>query len=194
MIGPAPSYPHEVKYLMCVWKAIYSMSVINENNLRFDSEKELASEDILFHSIYLPRCQNIGFIPDCFYYYCENATSISRTYSDAKFLRIKKSLVEVKMRLENVYSLQEYRIHYQRYLLLSLRGVLWHEIFNSPNKFKDKMLLIRLRCSDNVYALLFKDFPYKELNWKKRLLYLTIQTKNSFLIFIFYQIQKILIQ
>lgn len=192
MIGPAPSYPHEVKYLMCVWKAIYSMPVINKNHLRFDSEKELASEDILFHSIYLPKCQNIGFIPECFYYYCENATSISRTYSDAKFLRIKKNLIEVKHRLDNVCSQNEYIIHYQRYLLLSLRGVLWHEIYSSTKGFKDRMAVVKSRCMDDVYSSLLKDFPYKQLNWQKRLLYLTIKKKNPYFVFLFYQIQKIL--
>lgn len=192
MVGPAPSYPHEVKYLMCVWKAIYSMSVINEYNLRFDSEKELASEDILFHAIYLPRCQNIGFIPGCFYYYCENASSISHTYSDAKFLRIRKNLIEVKHRLDNVCPQNEYMIHYQRYLLLSLRGVIWHEIYSSTKSFKDKMAAVKSRCMDDVYSSLLKDFPYKQLNWQKRLLYLTIKKKNPYFVFLFYQIKKIL--
>ena len=191
MVGPDPSYPHEVKYLMCVWKAIYSLNLIKRFNLRFDSEKELASEDILFHSIYLPKATNVGFVPDCLYYYCENGSSISKTYSDTKFQLIRNSLMEVKKRLEQVYSREDYLTHYQRYLFLSLRGVLWHEMFNTCHSFNEKCSAIRLKCSDEAYSLLFQEYPYRMLPFAKRIFYKAAQKKNVIAIMCFLYFMKI---
>lgn len=191
MVGPKPNCPHEVKYLMCVWKAIYSMPLIKRYGLRFDSEKVLASEDILFHSVYLPKAENVGFVPDCFYYYCVNGASISRTYSDEKFSRIKNSLVEVRRRLLAVCSEDVFMLHYQRYLFLSLRGVLWHEIFSTGNTFRVRLDRIRSRCTDDVYRPLFSDYPYCMLPLQKRVLYIVLRSGNPLLIMLFYYLLKI---
>ena len=191
MVGPALPYPHEVKYLMCVWKAIYSLALIKRNNILFDNEKVIASEDILFHCLYLPKASAVGFIPDCCYYYCENDTSISRTYDDAKFDRIVRSLQEVRRRLELNFSLSEYLPHYQRNLLLSIRGVMFHEVFSVNNSFAEKCRNIRKRIGNEVYSPLFDGFKYRELDVKRQILYVLLKHKQAGLIVLFYHIQKL---
>lgn len=191
MVGPALPYPHEVKYLMCVWKAIYSLDLIRHEKILFDNEKIIASEDILFHCLYLPKADAVGFIPDCCYFYCENGNSISRTYDEGKFCRIVKSLLEVRHRLEMNFTLPEYMPHYQRCLFLSIRGVIFHEVFSVNDSFVNKCRNIRKRISNDVYHPLFTDFQYNKMDFKRKLLYALLKLKSAELIILFYHIQKI---
>ena len=190
MIGPNLGYPHEVKYLMCVWKAIYSLDIIKLNNILFDNEKVIASEDILFHCLYLPKAKSVGFIPDCCYNYCDNENSISRTYDNKKFHRIVKCLYEVRRRLDKNFSLHEYLPHYQRYLFLSIRSVIFHEVFNVKASISIKRKNIKCRLRNEVYSPLFEDFQYKKLDIKRRILYTLLKYKLAGFIILFYYIQK----
>jgi len=190
MIGPSLTYPHEVKYLMCVWKAIYSMALINKYGLRFDNEKEIASEDILFHSLYLSKALAVGFVPFCFYYYRENENSISRTYNEAKFQRIAKCLDELLKRLDLCFPVSEYMPHYQRFLLLSIRGVMFHEIFSVNNSLVDKCHVIKKRLAERVYSPLFCGFQYRLLDKKRQILYLLLKYRMAYLIILFFHIHK----
>ena len=62
MLAPLPSYRSDVKYMVSVCKAIYLRKIIEDNQLRFVSEKVVASEDMFFHVRYLKLAENVGFI------------------------------------------------------------------------------------------------------------------------------------
>lgn len=66
MLAPLPSYRSDVKYMVSVCKAIYLRKIIEDNQLRFVSEKVVASEDMFFHVRYLKLAENVGFIPEYF--------------------------------------------------------------------------------------------------------------------------------
>lgn len=183
MIGPLPSYPHEVKYLMCVWKAIYSVSLIKRYNIYFDNERVMASEDILFHLKYLHLADSIGFIPDNLYHYCENINSISHSYSEKKWLLICSSVIEVKKRLNEGIPEKKWLPHMQRYLFLSLRGVLSHDINNTDCSFFQKLSNLKYRCANDAYKDLFRNYPYWKLGFAKALLYLSMKYRVTILIY-----------
>lgn len=184
MIGPPPPYPHEVKYLMSVWRAIYSNALINSKQLFFDSEKQIASEDILFHLKYLPETKNIGFLPDCYYYYCTNLSSISRTYDDSKYRLIRANLIEVKNRLELLYLEDCYLPHYNRYLFLVLRTVLYNEFSRSNLSIMQRYNIIKDRCNDKVFDVLYKRFQYSYLPIKKKVFFVSCKEHCIFFIMI----------
>ena len=87
MIGTEPNYPMDRKYQMSVWHAIYSRNCIENNGIRFCSEKEFISEDIIFHIDYLQKVSKIGIIPDPMYYYCKNidSSSLTKTFREDRF-------------------------------------------------------------------------------------------------------------
>ena len=183
MVGPEPSFPREVKYSVSVCKAIFKLDVFRQNHLMFGSEKQVASEDFLFHLNLLSKVNKIGYLPICYYHYCENGESISHTYSDAKFKRIVLSMQEVKKRLSALFPVDRYMIHYQRCLYLSLRGVLVHECERNDVGTIAKLSIIGKRCSDPVYSDLYSNYPYWKLGLAKRVLYLGMRYRLPLLIF-----------
>lgn len=60
------------KYEMSVWHGIYSNEIIQEYNIRFRSEREVLSEDIYFNQLYLVHTKKVSYLPEAYYYYCDN--------------------------------------------------------------------------------------------------------------------------
>ena len=89
MIGSLPGEPGDVEIGMSVWKSLYSMELIKEYNLRFPSEREFISEDIVFHMEYLQKAQCVAVCDNFGYYYCDNGASLTKSYKADRFEREK---------------------------------------------------------------------------------------------------------
>ena len=87
-IAAPPHYKSEYIHDMSVWHSIYKRSIIEENNIRFISERDYASEDIPFQIDFLKYCKKVGFIPDVFYVYCYNGGSLTKSFKPEKFQKI----------------------------------------------------------------------------------------------------------
>lgn len=69
---------------------MYSMKLILENNWRFASERDIISEDVYSLLRLYRNVKKVTIIPEAFYYYCENSTSLTHTYKADRFDRIKR--------------------------------------------------------------------------------------------------------
>ena len=192
MVGPSPDYSSDVKYSVSVCKAIFRLDLLHKVKCRFLSEKKIASEDFLFQLNLLPNVKKIGLFPICYYHYCENKNSISHCYSEEKCNRIKYSMIEVKRILSNYFLYQDFILHYQRCLFLSLRGILLHDYERTDISFFKKLSVLSLRCSDVVYSELFNNYPYQKLGIMKRILYIGMKRRLSLLIYVIFFIKNIL--
>lgn len=80
MIACAPHEKAERKWRMSAWHAVYRRAIIDKNNVRFPSEREVVSEDLHFNVNILKSAQKISHIPQTLYCYCLNAGSITSTF------------------------------------------------------------------------------------------------------------------
>lgn len=69
---------------------MYSMKLILESNWRFASERDIISEDVYSLLRLYRNVKKVTIIPEAFYYYCENSTSLTHTYKADRFDRIKR--------------------------------------------------------------------------------------------------------
>ena len=63
---------------------MYSMKLILESNWRFASERDIISEDVYSLLRLYRNVEKVTIIPEAFYYYCENSTSLTHTYKAAQ--------------------------------------------------------------------------------------------------------------
>lgn len=85
-IASAPYVKQERKYEMSVWHSIYSLNVINQNDIRFLSERDVVSEDLPFQVDFFKVAKKVCFIPDMLYIYCmNNSNSLTATFKFEKF-------------------------------------------------------------------------------------------------------------
>lgn len=89
MVACAPYVKRERKYQMSVWHCLYRHELIEKNDIRFYSEREVVSEDIPFQVSVLKKARKIVYLPDYYYQYCLNETSLTATFRPEKFLRFK---------------------------------------------------------------------------------------------------------
>ena len=87
MLGAPPEHHSDVVYQMSVWKAIYKKELLDKYCIKFPSERELIAEDIVFHTDFFLHTERVGYIPKTYYYYCENAQSLTKTYKTNRYLR-----------------------------------------------------------------------------------------------------------
>lgn len=179
MVGPEPSYCSDVKYMMCVWKALYSKSLIDTYNIRFCSERQYVSEDLIFHLDYLPKASKVGFISDSLYYYCVNGSAtLSNTYSRKKFERNKIFLSEVKRKLELLFPINVFINRYYRMCFLYLRVSIAQEL-RSSHKRKSN---VRELINDPYFMPMINLYPYTQLPWKHFILFFLIKNKCYWLL------------
>lgn len=97
MVGTEPNHQKDRKYSMSVWHAIYSLEVIKKYQIKFPSEREMISEDIIFHIQFLSRVSKVILLPEPYYYYCaNNDQSLTRTFRAdriEKFISLHKEVV-----------------------------------------------------------------------------------------------------
>lgn len=74
---------------MSAWTALYSMKLIQRNSWRFVSEREIISEDVYSLLDLYRDVKTVVVIPEAFYFYCENETSLTHSYKKDRYNRIK---------------------------------------------------------------------------------------------------------
>lgn len=176
MIASEPSSRIERKYRMSVWHGIYSNELITKNKIRFCSEREFISEDIIFHIDYLTVTSRIAFIPNPFYYYCDNESSLTKTFRKD---RLKKHIILYEGILFRMIELGYDKSLYQDrvirffigYVRFDLRG-----ICNSDISFLEKKRLIKEICLNPIWES-FINYPVNKMPLKHKVIMYMIKNR-----------------
>ena len=65
--------------------ALYSLEIIKKFDIRFPSEREYISEDLIFNILYLLKCNRACFTPGVGYHYRYNEKSLTHVYLEDRF-------------------------------------------------------------------------------------------------------------
>ena len=71
-VGAPISVYEDFKYGISACKSLYNSKIIEDNNIRFVSEREFVSEDLLFLIDYIKHIKKAVGIPGVYYSYCRN--------------------------------------------------------------------------------------------------------------------------
>lgn len=175
MIGPLPDYPSDVKYMVSSCMALYRRGLIQKHNVRFMCERVVLSEDTLFNFDFLVHANNVGYLPEQFYYYRYNPQSLSRTYNHKKADTFIKFLQEIKKRLDTYYHYNKYRIHYQRMVFYVFRILIKYESIMNINNQRIKF--VKMRASDPLLEEVYREYPYYKFPLLKRIFFFCMKKK-----------------
>ena len=136
MLDFIASKPHEKKerpFRMSVWHSIYRHSIITEHSIIFKSEREVASEDLPFQCEFLSKSSKVIYIPDCYYYYCLNGTSLTSTFRKEKFpayINLRNTIIQLFPNDEDVINRIDRHIigNCRRYLRLMFSANVPHKL------------------------------------------------------------------
>lgn len=178
IVASAPKVHIERICQMSVWHAIYRRSIIEDNNIRFLSERQVASEDMPFDVDYLSKCKTVVYRPECFYHYCLNGNSLTAKYLPEKFERYKNLYKYLKERLnvygnDGIYRVNRFFIGMIRTQILQLAKV---DYFN-------KKAVLKNISKDMIWNEIMKDFKCSWIPTPAAImLWLTVHQKNQILL------------
>ena len=193
IIGALPEDIDDSKYGMSIWKNLFRHEIIRRNNLVFQSEREMLSEDALFMIDFISHIKRATGINEAFYNYCRNGESISKSYKKDKF---EKSLVfanEVEKRFKKDILKKEYQIYIYRFWQAMCRVICSQEIMHAmDNSVKYSELKKRLKtiCTHSLTVEALKVYPISKLPLKQRVFAYGIRYKLYYLLKILVMLRR----
>ena len=105
LIGPDVKNGKQTDLWMSAWACLYSLEVIQKASWRFVSERDIISEDIYSLLGLYKYVDRVSVLSEALYFYCENAGSLTHTYKQDRYNKI-KNFYKACYRLaeENNYS------------------------------------------------------------------------------------------
>ena len=185
IVGALPDDADDSKYGMSIWKNLFKHEIIKQNNLEFQSEREMLSEDALFMIDYISCIKKATGINEAFYNYCRNGDSISKSYKKDRF---QKSLVfvgEVEKRFEKDIDQGEYQIYIDRFWQAMCRVLCSQEIMYAIDnniKYADLKKKLKSVCTHSLSIRAFKSYPLCKLPTKQRVFAYAMKYKLYFLL------------
>lgn len=185
IVGAAPEDSDDSKYGMSIWKNLFKTDIIKQNNITFQSEREMLSEDALFMIDYISCIEKATGINEAFYNYCRNEASISKSYKKDRF---EKSLVfvnEVQKRFEKDIPHEEYQMYIYRFWQAMCRVLCSQEIMYAEDnniKYADLKKRLKSVCTHSLSVRALKSYPIGTLPLKQRVFAYCIKYRLYFLL------------
>ena len=184
IVGATPEDSDDSKYGMGIVKNLFKNEIIKKNNIVFQSEREMISEDALFMIDYISCIEKATGIPEAFYNYCRNGNSISKSY---KSDRLEKSLVfvyEVEKRFGKDIEPDDYKIYIYRFWQAMCRVLCSQEIMYALDnnvKFSDLKKRLKAVCTHSLTVNSLKSYPIGRLPFKQRVFAYAVKYRMYFL-------------
>lgn len=181
MVGTVPEKYEDNYVVMSVWHGIYSMDLIRRHHIRFPSERQFMSEDIIYHIDYLKESQKVVYIKDCLYNYRMNPFSLSLKFDINRLERHKILYAEVIRRLGEFLPEEQYIHREQRRFLGGVRGYILSIAASDQHK---KIKIIRSVCKDEIVRNVILQYPYHRNPFRHKIINSAIRHKHALLLFL----------
>lgn len=93
-IAPNPLGDGKRLYYMSPCLLLYSTDMLRSCNWSFVSEREIISEDVYSLLALFKHVNSVTVVPKALYFYCENENSLSRTYREDRYKKIRHFYLE----------------------------------------------------------------------------------------------------
>lgn len=184
MVGSRPHFLHDVEIGMSVWKGLYSTLLLQHYNIRFLSEREYLSEDLLFHLHYLSHAEKVATIPDFLYFYCQNKNSLTGCYRPDRF-ELEKTFYQIlSVELSKYFPSADYQQRLEKAFMGRVRHCIQQEATRA--KCAPSKSLIPVICRDPLVQAVLDDLDPDQLPPAKRMLHWLIQTEQTTFLFLFF--------
>ncbi len=187
MIASESSCKEERKMAMSAKIVLYKKSLIDYNKLRFVSEREIVSEDLVWNIDVLCNASCIVLTPQIFYNYYVNPSSISNKINLNKFslFKIQRAFLlnmmeKYDMPKECSNRIERMFIGYSRYYI--------GQIIKSQLPISDKHNVVSCICRDEVWKKVYSMYPVKNMRFIPKLMFVMMLNDTFWLMFFVYRI------
>lgn len=190
MVGSRPDKKDSIE--MCVWGAIYNTSHIKENKLRFPSERELISEDLVFNIDYMQHANGACTIENVGYNYRMNMNSLSKRYRPDRFEASRYFYLSMKDKLTEFQYDELTMLRLKRIFFIYVKMALAQEVKQiSGHSFKECIERIKYICSDRVVVDSVEDYPVERLGIPQKIFLSLVKKKSALILYLYFNFRNI---
>lgn len=166
-VGMPPNSKQDMLFEPIVCSGVFRREVIERMNIRFISERQIISEDMIFDLSFIPHCKKIIHIDDYLYFYRYNLKSLTMSYRKDRFKKNVELYVLMKRMLLSIYQEEEVFNSISRYFLSFTRVCLINEVSHiKENGYSLCRKNIKNICENNVLVEILNKYEYNELPCK----------------------------
>lgn len=174
------SQAKKANLMLSACTALFSMDLINKIQWRFVSEREIISEDVYSLMNLFGHITRMAVVPEAMYYYCQNGTSLTRTYRKDRYQGIKMFYDKI-MVLCNDFKYPEiiktrFASVYLAFVIAALKLIAL-----SDDKTKDKMCNIRVIEKDAHLKKVLSEIDLKIESKSRKLIRLILLKEKTLL-------------
>ena len=173
-------FSHKCGFGLSCCSKMFRLSVINVNNIRFKSEREILSEDSYFLLELFPKIKTLSILPEYLYFYCERSSSFSHTYTKDKQKNNDVFLGEcikyVKENNLNKKIIPHMMARYHTYSITVMKEILTSNL--TENEKKEKLFNI---FDNRFFRNTLKYSAFKNENFKIQIFLISIKFRFYFL-------------
>ena len=174
MIANPPKAKNDLDIQCSTCCALYRHDVIKRYEVRYKSERELHSEDLLFNLDFLLHASNVLIIPEVFYNYRMNMSSFTRAIKDN---RVDEELVYYRY-LKNWLSANDFGhegfLRATRHFIGESRSCIRQYVQSDLPEYDKKIWLKKIQ-DHHIWKEVAKSYPYWKLPLKYALHFYLLQ-------------------
>lgn len=159
IIASEPSARNDHRIQVSAKTVIYRHSLIDKFHLRFVSEREFPSEDLIFNVAFLMKARKIYILPNYFYNYFVNQSSITATIKPNQFEKITRSANKLA---ELTDGNKTFKIRIYRFLIGESRTYC-RLLFNSSLTCIEKKQLVRQLSQNDALQDAIAHYPTSKI-------------------------------
>ena len=164
-VGNLPKEKKDTFMEVSVWKGIFRKQIFDDNNVRFVSEREFISEDLIFDIDFLMKTNRVVVVPECYYHYCINQDSLSKVYRSDRFEKVKQLYTHVRIKLKNYnFTDEDIDLRTGRMLIAKSR-LICRSIANNRKSIGSSKAKIEIKkiCNDEDLEIILNNYPIRSL-------------------------------
>lgn len=191
MIASDPNDSEERLRPMSAKIALYSGDIIRKYGVRFLSERQYISEDLLFNLDFLQYCHRVMELPRSFYYYFVNTSSLSQIFRKDRFEKHKLLRNYLLNRYQDIGHREVFVTRVNKMFIGYVRSAM-QQIVNSGENYREKKRLLSNICNDNIWIRLAQEYPVDKMPKDKRIVFLLTRHRLVSVLYFLFKFKRIL--
>jgi len=178
LIGSSPTKSDSIRMSVC--NTLFDLNIIRENRIRFESERQFISEDLLFDIQYYQNINKVVTLKECYYNYRVTQGSLTTQYRKDRFELSKIFYEKIISIIKELDCEKDTKYRACRYFFILLRMSIRQEhIKVSHEKWSRAIKNIYMICSDELVQNIIKEYPICKLGMKQKLFLYLVKYKRA---------------
>lgn len=188
IIGVLPKQTGENFVGMSVWRNLYRTSIIKERKLRFVSEREYISEDVIFNLHYFYYSNSAYVVNKPYYHYIVNDNSLTAKYDPKRFVKEVIMYKEVLYIIDKLNLKCDGKLREQRTFLDRTRMCIKLEFNRSEVNISKKVKAVKTILSNKELMKVLSEYPIYKMRLSYKIILLLMKMKQSMILYFMYKV------